>query len=289
VRWTKTLLAVSTAAAVVPPAWAASPSRGFHLVAQTTHVSYYSEGRGRVDVKRSEAFLARLTEVFGPVPKGWRIEYYLHSPSEGIRTQDGAAAIGLTDLAAGRIDSVRAFHPHELVHAVAGRLGRCPAFFAEGLAVALAGERQWGGRDVDGVARETLASGARLEPFLTRFFEQDPDRSYPLAGSFVAFLLDEDGIDAFVAFLEGCASTPRAYETAFRRAYGRTVAGAVLAWRAALRRGEAARWTWTDPGSWPNSLHRASGSGAQRMPGAPAVRAAATPAGDDVLLSRERR
>jgi hypothetical protein len=34
----------------------------------------------------------------------------------------------------GPIDSVRDFHPHELVHAVARRIGRPPVFFAEGLA-----------------------------------------------------------------------------------------------------------------------------------------------------------
>jgi hypothetical protein len=286
VRWTTTLLAVSTAA-VAAPTWAASPSPRFHLVARTDHVSYYSEGRARVDVKRSEAFLARLAEVFGAPPKGWQLEYYVHS-SGAIRAQNGALAVGLTDLATGRIDSVRAFHPHELVHAVAGRLGRGPALFAEGLAVALAGERQWGGRDVDEVARETLDAGGRLEPFLTRFFEQDPDRAYPLAGSFVAFLLDQQGIDAFVAFLEGCGTSPRAYETAFRRAYGRTVARAALEWRVALRQDEAARWTWVNPASWPASLRRASGSGDGGGPGLLPVRAA-TSSNDDVLLSPERR
>jgi hypothetical protein len=281
---------VSTAAAVAPATWAASPSRSFHLVAQTAHVSYYSEGRGRVDVKSSEAFLSRLAQVFGPAPDGWRVEYYLHSPSDGFQAHNGARAVGLTDLAAGRIDSVRAFHPHELVHAVAGRLGRCPAFFAEGLAVALVSEARWRGRDVDAIARETLAAGASLEPFLTRFFDQDPDRAYPLSGSFVAFLLDGYGVDAFVAFLEGCGSSPRVYETAFRRAYGRTVAAALLAWRAALSRGEAAHWTWNDPSSWPTSLRRPGRSGGRGAPVAPAVRAAAIALpGDDVLLSVEPR
>lgn len=62
---------------------------------------------------------------------------------------------------------MRAFHPHELVHAAAGRIGMPPAFFAEGLAVALSSGGLWRGRDVDAVAQGALVAGARLEPLFT--------------------------------------------------------------------------------------------------------------------------
>jgi hypothetical protein len=251
-RWTALFLTGSLASAAVA---AAGPSREFQLQTQTAHVSYFSSG-GRVDVKRSEAFLERLSRVFGEAPKEWHVEYYYHGSAHHIPTRVGAHATGLTDLSARRIDSIRTFHPHELVHAVAGRVGRCPVFFAEGIAVALTSDAQWGGRPIDEAARAALASGVRVEPFLAAFERQDPRVAYPVAASFVAFLLDHHGIESFIVFLRECGPSPRRYETAFRRAFGRSVANAAIAWEAALTTGDAVRWSWTDPQSWPSSLRR---------------------------------
>jgi hypothetical protein len=168
----------------------------------------------------------------------------------------GIEASGVTDLSAGRIDSVRDFHPHELVHAVAGRIGRPPVFFAEGLAVALAGAGRWHERDLDAVARQALAASPSLEPFLTRFTEQDPDTAYAVSGSLVAHLLDRFGIEPMVAFFRGCGSSSQAYESAFRRAYGRTVARATIDWQKALAERATASREWYDPAGWPRSLQR---------------------------------
>lgn len=256
----------------------------FRLEARTAHVSYFSRGKGRVDVKRSEAFLARLSEVFGEAPEGWRLEYYLHGSARSVRAAGGAHATGVTDLVAGRIDSVRAFHPHELVHAVAGRVGRCPVFFAEGIAVALTSEARWGDRGIDDVARTALASGARLEPFLRSFENQDPRLAYPVAGSFVAFLLDRHGIGPLVAFLRECGPSPRRYERAFRRAFGRSVANATIAWQAALRDGESVRWSWSDSQTWPVSLRRPPSDG-PATPAVPRLAGRAAYGGTGVLLS----
>jgi hypothetical protein len=86
--------------------------------------------------------------------------------------------------------------------------------------------------------------------------EADPELGYPLAGSFVAYLLDVHGIDAVRSFFEACGAAPRRHEAAFQRAFGRTVASASLGWRASLARGESATWRWTEPASWPGTLQR---------------------------------
>ncbi len=207
-------------------------------------------------MRRSEAYLGQLVSLFGPVPEGWTIAYYRHASSSALRDRVGIDASGVTDLSAGRIDSVRDFHPHELVHAVAGRIGRPPVFFAEGLAVALAGAGRWHGRDLDAVARQALAASPSLEPFLTRFTEQDPDTAYAVAGSLTAYLLDRFGIEPMVAFFRGCGSSPEGYERAFRRAYGRTVARATLDWQRALVDQVTTSREWYDPAGWPRSLQR---------------------------------
>jgi hypothetical protein len=228
----------------------------FKQTKQTSRVIYYASKGRTVDVPRTEAFLDRLATLFGPAPDGRRLAYYLHDSKRVAQPQGGAPAIGLTDLATLRIDSVRAYHPHELVHAVAGRLGRPPVFFAEGLAVALTSGGKWYGEDLDAVARRALDANPSLEPFLARFTEQEPDVAYAVAGSMIGYLLDRDGIEAMLAFLRGCGSGAERYERAFQQAYGRTVARATIEWQQSLRQPTRSARAWQDPDSWPGALQR---------------------------------
>lgn len=259
-----------------------APATALRRVARTSHADYYSVGGAHVDVRRSEEYLARLETLFGRAPGGWRVEIVVHAGLDRLRTPEGAAASGITDLVARRIDSVRSFHPHELVHAAAGRIGVPPAFFAEGLAVALSSGGQWSGRDVDAVAAGALVGGARLEPLLERF-GSDPDLDYPLAGSFVAFLLDSYGIEPMLEFLERCGPSPATFEGSFQAAYGRTVANASLAWRARMLTRGGSSWAWSDASTWPGSLQRSRSA----RDAAASRSAGRSPAdsGDSVLLS----
>jgi hypothetical protein len=236
------------------PADAAAPP-AFKLVARTSHVDYYTVKGGSVDVRQTEAFLERLQSLFGPAPAGWRIQYYRHPSVRDLTDYVGFAVSGVTELATGRIDSSRDFHPHELVHAVTGREGLPPVFFAEGLAVALTSRGLWNGRDMDAVAAAEMAKRGTLEPFLAAFTDQDPDVAYAVAGSFVAFLLERHGIAPMVTFVRGCARSPEAYEGAFRRAYGRFVSRLSIEWMTWLRE-DARRSTraWYEPRLWPAAL-----------------------------------
>lgn len=284
------LLALGVLARVEPAQAANAPAVAFVPVARTAHVSYFAAAGQKVDIRRSEAFLDRLASLFGPAPEGWRLEYYRHSSTAALRERVGFDAFGVTDLAAVRVDSVRDFHPHELVHAVSGRLGRVPVFFAEGLAVALTSEGSWRGRGIDDIAREEMARHRSLEPFLTAFAEQDPVAAYAVAGSFSAFLLDAYGIEPMVAFLRDCGSSPERYEPAFRRAYGRTVASSTLEWQRALREQTASRGReWYDADTWPRSLRHAAPAGEARVEVAAAGAAigGATTIAGGVLLQRE--
>ena len=225
-------------------------------VHRSSRVTYYAAKGHSVDVKRTEAFLDRLVALFGPTPQGWRLEYYLHDSPHVVHAETGLAAYGVTDLDALRIDSVRAYHPHELVHAIAGGLGRPPLLFAEGLAVALTSEGSWRGGDIDQAALAALGASRSLGPFLDRFTEQDPDAAYAVAGSLVGYLLDRYGIEPFVAFVGGCGSDSSRWEAAFQRAYGRTVTRAALEWERSLREESRSARQWYDPASWPHSLQR---------------------------------
>jgi hypothetical protein len=208
-------------------------------------------------VRRTEVFLDRLSCLFGKTPKGWRSQYYRHPSVAELSARVGYPVSGVTDITTGRIDSALDYHPHELVHAVAGRLGRPPAILAEGLAVALSSRGLWGGGEVNQVAAHEITARGSLEPFLTAFGEEDPAIAHAVAGSFVAFLLDQDGIEPMPAFLRGCGAPQQTHEAAFSGAYGSSVARRTAEWMAWLRQGEGAlERAWYEPGQWPGTLLR---------------------------------
>jgi len=229
-------------------------------------VDYFTVKGRKVDVRRTEAFLERLQSLFGPSPDGWRIRYYRHPSVRELSDHVGFEVSGVADLATGRIDSSRDFHPHELVHAVTGREGHPPIFFAEGLAVALTSRGLWDGRDIDAVAAGEMARRGTLEPFLAAFTDQDPEVAYAVAGSFVAYLLDRHGIAPMLAFVRGCGSSPEVYEAAFRRAYGGSVARLSIEWTAWLREDASRRpRAWYEPERWPRALQREGAAPAEAV------------------------
>jgi hypothetical protein len=136
---------------------------------------------------------------------------------------------------------------HETVHVLVNLVwGRAPALFGEGIAVAfqsdpVAGDTvpRWNTRPVDDIARDAWAAGT--VPALDDLILNDPFRSYaegltyPLAGSFVHYLLESGGVAPLRAFFEafgrGDAGTVRDH---FRAAYGQELDAAWDAWRSEL-------------------------------------------------------
>jgi hypothetical protein len=254
VRWPAFILAIGHL--LSSASGEAAPATELKRVHVTPRVAYFASGKRKVDVRRTEEFLRRLDGLFGPPEDGRRIEYRLHDAHSLRFAETGQAAVGVTDLDALRIDTVLEYHPHELTHAVAGRLGRPPLLFAEGLAVALTSGGLWRGRDLDAAAERALAAGARVDGLLTGFLDAEPDAAYAVAGSFVAHLLERHGIDPLVRFFRGCGDGGSGFEQAFRRAYGHSIARATIEWGGRLGRSGPAARAFYDPGTWPGSLRR---------------------------------
>ncbi len=245
---------------VVPaarPALARDGDVAFRRVAETAPARYFAPKGLAVDVDRNEAYLLRLFELFGVAPSERRVDYYRHASVAELQHLVGVPAYGVTNLDSLRIDSVREFHPHELVHAVAGRLGRPPLLFTEGLAVALSAEGHWRGQDIDAIARAYVSTNRGIDLLLREFASEDPEGDYAVAASFVAFLLDQGGIEPMLAFLRGCGAGAESYEYAFHAAYGRGVAVKGVEWERWLLQGASARRSWYDSRNWPHALHHA--------------------------------
>jgi hypothetical protein len=145
----------------------------------------------------------------------------------------GLYSDGASSLDEGWIVSVRGYHPHEIVHRVAGEVGNPGRFFHEGLAVALGDEGRVAGRKVDSIAREALRD-VPFEHFLKGFAGRDPVEAYSAAGSFVRFLLRRFSEEALMRFFDACGRTGQPCPRAFERTFGRDLAAVVSEWREAI-------------------------------------------------------
>jgi hypothetical protein len=207
---------------------------GFVAVAQTQHFSFYSRDGLKVDASKSEKFLARVEQQLGHRVSG-RAPYYRHERPEEVAAYSGTYASGITDLRTGTIHSIAAFHPHEIVHRVAGELGNPGLFFHEGLAVALGDRGKLGGRGVQRLAR-TILERSRFERFLEPALWRDEQRrqpAYAVAGAFMEYLIETYGLETVAGFFRACR-TPLDARAAFARSFGQPLESAGLAWLATL-------------------------------------------------------
>jgi hypothetical protein len=152
----------------------------------------------------------------------------------------------------GRIFLTRALDPHEIVHVIAQEeLGRPSDFFDEGLAVNFGGLRIEGGEvtlfpsalrnfEVDREALTVFASGrfsGSIRQILTSsaFQAQSFEVTYPLAGSFVKFLLRTRGVAAVRTFFQGASAfdSLAEIEERLQLAFGAPLDSLEAEWRAA--------------------------------------------------------
>ena len=137
---------------------------------------------------------------------------------------------------------------HETIHLYSSAIGRMTPLFNEGLAVAfqvdpVRGDMtpRWNNRHVHQIAASFRASG-RLVPLASLLtIEQwralDSQVSYPLAGSFVRYLLDvHGGIAPLRRLFSGStqADAPALVRSKFEAAYGRTIEVLEREWHAFL-------------------------------------------------------
>jgi hypothetical protein len=213
----------------------AAPLPGFALTAQTDHFSFYTRDKQAVETGKTEQYVSKVEKLLGEHLSG-RADYYRYGSPEEIAFATGRYAAGLTFplSGGGQIHSMRAFHPHEIVHLVAEHLGNPGTFFHEGLAVAIGDEGRWGGKSVDAVARELVKAGriTDLPTLVAEFDRMDPQKSYPVAGSFVAFLIKTHGLEKTSQFFRACAGANTA--DAFRRTFGLSMDEAGSGWIAQL-------------------------------------------------------
>jgi hypothetical protein len=217
----------------------ASPGE-FVRVAQTKHISFYAVegGRSSVSPGRCERFLARVAQQLGvELGDEDQVAYYRLTYPEQVVFYTGIPDARYAGWAnRDVVYSVLAFHRHELVHVIALRIGDPGRFFQEGLAIALGDKQRRGAEHVDRVARACL-SGLDTQTFEHVVeFDDDvaPEIAYPLAGSFMRYLIKQHGPSAVVRFFRGCPDA-RHRDTAFASVFGLSLQDALSRWCASLQ------------------------------------------------------
>jgi hypothetical protein len=211
----------------------AAPLPGFELVSQSEHFAFYSRRGRKTEAKASERFLLTTAKLMGQEPGRQQAAYYLHESADELGAATGVVTTGLTDLTSGDIHSTRSYHPHEIVHRLAAELGDPGRFFHEGLAVALGDEGKQGGQSVDTLARKAMA-GLKLRSVVDQFAKVDAGAAYPVAGSFVGYLVRRHGAATVAQFFRGCEPKASVRDRRFEMVFGVSLDDAGAAWLSEL-------------------------------------------------------
>lgn len=218
---------------------------GWHLDRESKHFIYYTPpGRGMPTwaVELNELTYVQVTKrlsVTG-VPK---IKYYRYNSQTDLQQAFGRPRKGYTYQTdeGSVIHSIYSCHPHEVIHAITYHLGRPPALFEEGVAVAYDWRFAIEEGDVHALARRKLLQQKllplRLILTTKDFHLYDSATVYIEAGSFVKYLMDTYGPDKMRSLFTVLPSYSdiQEIETAFQQIYGQSVSEMESQWWAFLR------------------------------------------------------
>lgn len=229
-----------------PPRMASTaPDRdGWLLDRESEHFIYYTQpGQSIPDwaAELHEFTYAKVAELF-PAARAPKIEYYRYPSQINLGRAFGHSWKGYatqTDEGSA-VHSLQSCHPHEVIHAITFAIGRPPALFEEGVAVAYDWRFALDEGDVHALARGKLVQQKLLPLYsflTTREFQAfDSLTVYVEAGSFVKYLIDTCGPGKMRSlFALPRHSDLQGIETAFQEIYGQSISEMESEWWAFLR------------------------------------------------------
>lgn len=218
---------------------------------ETAAFEYRFSGSDSVDVAWQEAYHVWATAALGVAPR--RIVYNKYLSRQHMAEHTG---IGNTNAYADpqryEIHTLWARDNHEVVHLYSLEWGFPSALWTEGLAVAYQVDPQgadlvprWNRVALHDHARHFLAQG-RLVPIrelltTSGFRRQDSNLAYPVAGSFMQYLLGTCGLEGIKRLYRsgGPDDSVDSLRAQFEAACGRSIEDVESAWRAMLQNGGA--------------------------------------------------
>jgi hypothetical protein len=230
-----------------PPPQVASAipdENGWHLDRESEHFTFYTQSGQRIPdwaVELNEITYAKVARLL-PVTRVTKVKYYKYRSQADLQRVFGRPRKGYADQTdeGGAVHSVYSCHPHEVIHVLTYPIGRPPALFEEGVAVAYDWRFAVEEGDVHALARGKLMR-QKLIPLpsilTTRDFQvHDSTAAYVVAGSFVKYLVDTYGPDKMRSlFTVPRYSDVQEIETAFQAIYGQSLSEMESEWQAFLR------------------------------------------------------
>lgn len=228
---------------------ATGPIEPLSLTRTSEHYLFHMAPGDNVDIAWQETYYQWIVAQLAVQPSE-RLEYHKYRNRAHLQGVTGRATNGFAEPGTARFHTIWARDDHEGVHTlVTLYIGHPPALFNEGLAVAHHVDPtssdltpRWSSQSVHTIARNVDQAGnlppANTLVTSTGFFSFDTNITYPVAGSFVRFLIDRYGLARMKAFVSGSAFDDSALRTVTRfiGAYGKTVDEMWTEWRAWLRR-----------------------------------------------------
>lgn len=206
-------------------------------------IFHFTTGDG-VDADWQQRFHEHITAAFG-IQLPTRLQYYKYRDREQLHDVTGRDTNGFAEPSVFAVHSIAPHDGHEAVHVYSGLVGRPSNFFNEGLAVALntdPGEPvvapQWNGTHV--YAHTQLLTRTNQRRPLSAIVTTDGFRStsewvaYGQAGSFVLYLIEQDGLGPMLQFF-GTSSQDDSLsqiESRIQATWGITLAEAEARWLA---------------------------------------------------------
>jgi hypothetical protein len=213
----------------------------------SAHYMFHMAPGDLVDTTWQERYYAWVIVQLQVQPNE-RLQYFKYRNRAHITQVTGRATNGFAEPGTLRFHTIWPVDNHEGVHTlVIQYIGHPTALFNEGVAVAhhmdpLRGDLtpRWSGTPIHMIARQ--AEEAHRIPALSSlltsqgFFEFDSQVMYPVAGSFVRYLIDTYGLQRFKALLTGAMFTdaPSTTQSRFLAAYGKSLQATWDEWRAWL-------------------------------------------------------
>jgi len=214
------------------------------------HVDFSYTSGDSVDTRRQDAYHEWAIATLG-VQMG-KLQYSKYRDREHLRRVTGQSTNGFAEPATFKVHSIWPWDAHEAMHVYSALVGRPSDFFNEGIAVALTYDPAegrfvslWNNTPIHQIAGDLLRSNvlpAVTTMTDTEAFRRLPEQqSYPAAGSFVSFLLDDRGMATMLAFFRGGTreEARAAIESRFAATFGMSVAAAEARWRTFLTRSDA--------------------------------------------------
>lgn len=203
---------------------------------ESTNFVYHYESGDYIDATWQEAYHKWLLETL-EVQLSTKLHYFKYRNAAHLRELTGSSGNGFADSRQYSFHTISPIDNHESVHVVVfNTVGRASALFDEGIAVAHQTDAPsqnydplWNGKHIHTLAREYRLSGEipSLDQLLTStaFRNIDANKAYPLAGSFVRYLIDHAELDTLKMFISRSGPDDRSSDIrdTFQQAYGQSV------------------------------------------------------------------